>query len=199
MTGPQSGGGYYPQQGYPANLPDAESRRGSPVLAIIAAVVGLGLAGALTWQAVEILSAVGDRMSDYPAGWQVVVYWPFVTAGFALIGVVLVLTRRLAGAFVLLLSGVLAIAAQLTAPLIAEDLWVTMIGSADDIDFSASNTNQLYFNELFELDFDSSQATLRVVALALAVLLMIIAALPPSLNWLRRGRENGYSEQQAGW
>lgn len=199
MTGPRSGGGYYPQQGYPANLPDVESRRGSPVLAIISAVVGLGLAGALTWQAVELLSLVGDKVSQYPTGWQVVLYWPLVAAGVTLIGAVLVFARRLAGAFVLVFSAVLTIAAELTAPLLTADIWVTMISSVDDTDFSASNPKELYFNELFKLEFDNSQATLRFVALAIGAVLMIIAMLPPSLNWLKRPRENGYSEQQAGW
>jgi hypothetical protein len=49
------------------------------------------------------------------------------------------------------------------------------------------------------IDFAALQATLRFVALALGVLLLIIAVLPPSLNWLRRPRENGYSAQQVGW
>ena len=84
----------------------------------------------------------------------------------------------------------------LAAPLIADGVAVSMVSA---IPSYATSPEALYFHELFKFEFDNSQVTLRFVALALGVILLITALLPPSLKWLRRPRHNDYSEQQAGW
>jgi hypothetical protein len=192
--GYQQQGGYYPQQ--PQEDPFA--RQGSPLLARFSAVVGLGVAGTLVWQTMDLLSLLGDATADMPVGWTAMIVAHFVIAGLALIGAVLVFARRVAGAFLLLTSAVLAIAAMLTAPLVAEDVGLSMVSSVADY-AAITSSNELYFHQLFEFEFDNTQATLRFVPLALGVLLLIVAVLPPSLNWLRRPRRNAHGAQQTGW
>jgi len=159
---------------------------------MLSAVVGLGMAGALTWQTLDLLNLLGELRSEMPAGWTAMVVSHFVVAGIALIGAVLVFARFVAGAFTLLTSAVLTLGAILTAPIVADGVAVSMGSSIEDY-----GVKELYFHQLFE--FGNTQATLRFAALALGVILLIIAVLPPSLNWLRRPRQGGYSPQQAGW
>lgn len=190
----------YPQQqqnwqAYMAQAyPEPRLRRGSPALAILSAIVGLGIAGTLVWQTLELLDLTDDV--ELPGGWSAMVIAHFVIAGIAFIGAVLVFARLVAGAFLLMLSAVLTIGVVLAAPLIAEGVAVLMVSA---IPTDATSPETLYFHELFEFEFDNSQATLRFAALALGVILLITAMLPPSLKWLRRPRQNDYSEQQAGW
>lgn len=200
QSGPQQGGGSYPQQGYPAQQHDFDSyrRQGSPVLAIITAVLGLGMAGTLVWQNLALLDLIGDAASEMPGGWTAMIIGHFVIAGIALIGAVLVFAWLIAGAFILLISAVLTIGALLTAPIIAEDVGLSLATSPSDFS-GISSSAELYFHQLFEFEFDNSQATLRFGALALGVILLIIAVLPPVLNWLRKPRKDDYSPQQAGW
>jgi hypothetical protein len=188
----------YQQPNWLGGQEDADpfARRGSAVLAIFSALVGLGIAGALTWQTLDLLSLLGNATSVMPDGWTIMIVSHFVVAGLAFIGAILVFARLIAGAFLLLISAVLAIAAILTAPIVAEGVAASMVSSVTD--YGTLGAKELYFHQLFEFEFDNTQATLRFVALALGVVLLIIAVLPPSLNWLRRPR-NGYSEQQAGW
>lgn len=174
--------------------PEPRLRRGSPALAILSAIVGLGIAGTLVWQTMALLDLTDGV--ELPGGWMAMVIAHFAIAGIAVIGAVLVFARRVAGAFLLMLSAVLTIGVLLAAPLIAEGVSVSMVSA---IPSYATSPEALYFHELFEFEFDNSQVTLRFAALALGVILLITALLPPSLNWLRRPRHNDYSEQQAGW
>jgi len=191
----------YPQYQQPNWLdPQAaqqdEPRRGSPVLAIMSAVVGLGIAGVLAWQTLDLLSLLGEAKSIMPAGWTAMIIAHFVIAGIVFIGAALVFARVLAGAFILMVSAVLTIGAILVAPLVAEGVAASMV---DTIPVTTLSDKEFYFHQLFEFEFDNGQATFRFAALALGVILLIIAVLPSSLNWLRRPRQNGYSAQQAGW
>jgi hypothetical protein len=166
------------------------------VVAIMAAVLGLGIAGALTWQTLDLMSMLGDAMSRMPAGWTAMIISNFVVAGIMAIGAVLVFARRVAGAVILMISAVLAIGAMLIAPVIAYGVGATMV---DPIPVSTLGVKEFYYHQLFEFEFDNLQASLRFAALALGIILLTIAVLPPSLNWLRRPRRNGYSAQQASW
>jgi hypothetical protein len=207
MSYQQQGGGH-PRQGYPTQQAyqppppqhdfDSYRRQGSPTLAVFAAVLGLGVAGTLVWQNLALLDLIGDASDQLPDGWQVMIIGHFVLAGIALIGAVLVFARQIAGAFVLLTSAVLTIGAVLAAPVVAEDVGLSMVSSPADIGTVSSST-ELYYSQLFEFEFDNSQATLRFAALAVAVLLLIIAVLPPVLNWLKKPRQDDYRPQQAGW
>jgi hypothetical protein len=191
---PQQNWQGYQQPGYATGF-DAP-RKGSPALAVISAIVALGLAGVLVWETLDLLDTLGDLTAQLPGGWTAMIVAHFVIAGLALIGAVLVFARVIAGAFILLTTGVLAIAAIVTAPLMAEGVGYTLVYT--DIPTTLSPTG-LYYNKLFAFDIDNLQPMLRLVALALGVILLVISALPPSLNWLRRRRDHGYSPQQAGW
>ena len=191
MSYPQQNWQGYPEQGFDA------PRKGSPTLAVISAIVGLGVAAALAWETLDLLNLLGDLTSQMPAGWTAMIIGHFVIAGIALIGAVLVFARFIAGAFILMTSAVLTIGAIVAAPVFAESVALSMVSSVAG--YATLGPKELYYHELFEFEFDNIQTTLRFAALALGVILLIIAALPPSLNWLRRPRADGYSPQQAGW
>lgn len=181
----------YPQQQayYP---PPQAGPRGSQALALISAVVGLGLAGVLTWQPLDLLDNLGSVTEWMPAGWTAAIVVSFVVALVALVGAVLVFARLIAGAFILVVAGVLAIGATVMTPMVAADIGITMVDAPP-----TAIGKELYFQQLFS--FATTQGTLRLVALALGVVLLIIAVLPPSLNWLKGSRRDGYSAQQPGW
>jgi hypothetical protein len=176
---------------------DSYRRQGSPALPVMSAILGLGIAGALTWQDLELLDLAGDSF-NWPGGWTAMVIGTFVVAGIALIGAVLVFAKQLAGAVVLFTGALCAVAGMLTVPFFATDVGFTLTNSLSDIG-TASSVNDLYFKQLFDFEFDNTQAALRLVALVLGVLLLIVALLPPSLRWLRKPRRDDYSAQQTGW
>lgn len=184
------GGGYQPQPGYQGPAPN----QSGPGLAITSGIIGLGAAGVLLTQTLMLLSDIPDG-AEVPTGWTVMNVMHFATVGVALLGAVLVFARQIAGAFLLVLGGVLTAAVILLDPALAEGLFFTMLGampgSAPSGDYSS------YFEAMFE--FGNEQAVLRFIALVLGVLLLIMSALPPSLNWLRGSRRNNYNPYQQGW
>jgi hypothetical protein len=186
----------YPQQqqNWQGYSPGPAPKQGSPAFAIITAVVGLLMAGALVWETVDLLSLTDGY--ELPTEVTSMIIAHFVIAGIAFIGAVLVFSRVIAGAFVLLISAVLALGALLTAPMLVTGISFTMMGLDGSTDVLAGDASA-YFKALFE--FANVQAMTRFIALALGVILLITAALPPSLNWLRGSRQNDYSAQQAGW
>jgi len=187
QQGWQGGGGYGPPQGYPV-------REGSPALAVIAGIIGIGIAGVLAYQTIDLLSDISGA-PEIPGGWTVMIILHFVVAGLGLLGAILVFARQIAGAFVLLATATFAIAVLILDPAMAEGVWASMLGAMPTVeptgDFSA------YFEAMFE--FGNEQAVLRFIALVLAPILLIIAALPPSLNWLRGSRNRGYNQYPQGW
>lgn len=183
----QGGGGYYPP-GRPLVDP------GSPALAAVGGIVGLGVAGVLGTETILLLSDL-DGAPELPGGWTAMIVLHFVVAGLALLGAILVFARQVAGAFVLMTSAVLAVAVLLLDPVMAEEVWGSMLGALPDFTPSSSYGN--YFKAMFE--FGNEQAVLRFIALVLGVILVIIAMLPPSLNWLRGSRGQGYSQYPQTW
>lgn len=183
----QGGGGYYPP-----GRPLIDS--GSPALAAIGGIVGLGVAGVLGTETILLLSDL-DAAPSLPGGWTAMIILHFVVAGLALLGAILVFARQVAGAFVLMASAVLAVAVLLLDPVMAEEVWFTMLGALPG--FTPSGNYGAYFQAMFE--FGNEQAVLRFIALVLGVILVIIAVLPPSLNWLRGSRSQGYSQYPQTW
>jgi hypothetical protein len=183
--------------GYPGYPPQQQNyyppRQGSPAFAIITAIIGLLLAGALVWETVDLLALTDGY--ELPTEVTTMIIAHFVIAGIAFIGAVLVFSRVVAGAFVLLVSSLLALGAVLAAPLIVKGIEFTMLGPGSYL--GAADGASSYYEALFK--FENLQATTRAIALALGAILLITAALPPSLNWLRGSRQNDYSAQQAGW
>jgi hypothetical protein len=91
-----------------------------------------------------------------------------------------------AGAFLLLTSALLALAAVALDPILAEGIAVTMLGRAPDV--GADSLTMAYYELLIE--FGNEQAVLRFAAACAAAILLVIAALPPSLNYLRGFRRS---------
>jgi hypothetical protein len=184
------GGGYQPQPGYQGPGPN----RSGPGLAVTAGILGLGAAGVLLTQTIMLLSDIPDG-AELPTGWTVMQILHFVVGGVLLLGAVLVFARQVAGAFLLLFGGVLAAAVILLDPALAEGVWASMLGALPDFEPSGDYGN--YFSAMFE--FGNEQAVLRFITLVLGVLLLIMSALPPSLDWLRGGRRGGYNPYPQGW
>lgn len=182
-------GGYQqPPMGY------AEPQAG-PGLAVTSGIVGLGVGGVLLTQTILLMSDFGD-VPGLPDGWMVMNIGHFAAAGLALLGAILVFVRQLAGAFLLMTSAVVTIAAIVLDPLLVKGLFFTLLGSLPEFEPSTDDFGN-YFSAMFE--FGNGQAVLRVAALALGVLLLIIAALPPSLRWLRGSDRNTHNPYAQGW
>ncbi|MPZ83685.1 MAG: hypothetical protein GEV28_26150 [Actinophytocola sp.] len=170
-------GGYSPQTpGYPQQPP-----RGNPAPAVIAGVLGLGVAGTLGYQCVDLLMDIPDGFS-LPGRWTAMIVAHLVVVAIALLGAVLVFARRIAGAFLLLAAALLTVLVVLVDPVLANGIAVTMLGAAPDI--SATGEVGAYYELLVE--FGNEQAVLRFLAACVALVLLVIAALPPVLNYLRR-------------
>jgi hypothetical protein len=171
----------------------AEPQAG-PGLAVTSGIVGLGVAGVLLTQTLLLLSDL-SAAPELPTGWTIMNIAHFAIVGIALLGAILVFVRQLAGAFLLMFSAVLTIAAMVLDPLLAHSLYFSMLGALPDFEPSGEFGN--YFSAMFE--FGNGQAVLRAAALALGVLLLIISALPPALNWLRGSDRNAHHPYSQGW
>jgi hypothetical protein len=191
----------YPQQNwqqqpgryYPPGRPLVDG--GSASLAVMGGIVGIGVAGLLATQTFLLLSDL-EQVPELPGGWTAMVVFHFVVAGLALLGAVLVFARQVTGAFVLMVSALLTVAVLLLIdPAMAEGVWASMLGALPE--FVPTSDFGGYFQAL--LEFGNEQAVLRLMALALGVILLVIAVLPPSLKWLRRSGEQGYSGYPQGW
>jgi hypothetical protein len=181
------GAGYGPPPGY-------QEPRSGPGLAVTAGILGLGAAGVLLTQTIMLLSDIPDGV-ELPSGWTVMHILHFVTGGVLALGAVLVFARQVAGAFLLVLGGVLTAAVILLDPAVAEGVWATMLGALPGFEPSGDYGN--YFKAMFE--FGNEQAVLRFISLVLGVLLLIMSALPPSLDWLRGGKRGNHNQYHQGW
>jgi hypothetical protein len=185
----------YPQQNWQQGYyPPARPVQGSPALSVVGGIVGIGVAGVLLTQTIMLMSDLSE-VPAVPGGWTTMHILHFVVAALGLLGAILVFARQVAGAFVLMAVAVLGIAVLVLDPVMAEGLWFSMLGAMPSAeptgDYSA------YFE--YMLEFGNEQAVLRFVALVLSVILLIIAMLPPSLNWLRGGRNQGHSPYPQQW
>ncbi|AXB45138.1 hypothetical protein [Amycolatopsis albispora] len=189
MTNPygyqaQPGPGYPAQQGYPA-----PQRRPSGATAIIAAVLGLvlaGTAGYLTIAELFIDMPVAIGLDDLPGG--VLTYYGMLAACalFGLVGALITFFRATAGAILLLFSSLLGAVAVFIEP----TLWDRLYGR--------------HYEAVFE--FAQSEAILRFMIMVLAPLTLILAVLPATFRYLGHkpqaqpiyGPPQGYPPQQ-GW
>lgn len=182
----QGGGGY-------------QQPSGSAGLAVTAGILGLVLAGCLGYATIDMLGDIPDG-ADMPGGYTALFVLHFLVAGLGLLGAILVFARQVAGAFVLLGTGLLAVVAIVVDPLMAEGLFFFLLGDLPTTPPSATGDFGLYWETMFE--FGNEQAVMFAVSLVLGVILLIIAALPPSLNYLRgssRGQAGYGYPQQPSW
>ncbi|MFI6026049.1 hypothetical protein [Amycolatopsis magusensis] len=189
MTNPygyqaQPGPGYPGQQGYPA-----AQRRPNGATAIIAAVLGLvlaGTAGYLPLGELFIDLPSGMDIGDLPGG--VLTYYGLLTgcAVFSLIGALITFFRATAGAILLLIGALLGAVSVFLEPV----LWDRPYGP--------------YFEAV--LEFSQTEGILRFMIMVLAPLTLIFAVLPATFRYLSHkpqaqpiyGPPQGYPPQQ-GW
>lgn len=185
-------GGYQqPPMGYAGPDPNQPG----PGLAVTSGIVGLGAGGVLLTQTIMLMSDFGDA-PGLPDGWMVMNIAHFAAVGLAVLGAILVFVRQIAGAFLLMTSALVTVAVILLDPLLVKGLFFTLLGSLPEFEPSTDDFGN-YFSAMFE--FGNEQAVLRVVALALGVLLLIIAALPPSLRWLRGSDRDVHNPYAQAW
>ncbi|MFC4853133.1 hypothetical protein [Actinophytocola glycyrrhizae] len=184
------GGGHPRPPGYAGPVPD----RSGPGLAITSGILGLGAGGVLLTQTIMLLSDIPSGV-EVPTGWTVMNVMHFAVVGIVLLGAVLVFARQLAGAFLLVAGAVLTVAVLLLDPALAEGVWGSMLGALPDFEPSGDYAN--YFKAMFE--FGNEQAVLRFVAFVLGVILLTIAVLPPSLDWLRGPTRSNHDPYRQGW
>jgi hypothetical protein len=186
QQGPWQGGGGYQQPSGSAGLP------------VTAGILGIILAGCLGYATIDMLGEIPDG-GEMPGGYTALFVLHFLVAGLGVLGAILVFARQVAGAFVLLGTGLLAVVAIVADPLMAESLWVFLLGDLPTSPPSATGDYALYWETMFE--FGNEQAVLFAVSLVLGAILLVIAALPPSLNYLRGSRaQAGYGyPQQPHW
>jgi hypothetical protein len=166
-------------------------RQPGPALAVIAAAVGLALAGTLVWQTIDLMSMIDGE--GLPGTWGSTNVVHLTVAGIVLLSAALVFARVLAGAYLLCSGAMTALAALLVLPALVEGIAFSMTSARPG--FVPTGGYGDYVRAMFE--FGNVQAVLRFVALVLAAVLVVIALLPPSLGWLRRRDHYGHAEQRA--
>ena len=187
QQGPWQGGGGYQQQ----------QPSGSPALSVIAGILGIGIAGSLGYATIDLIGQIPDG-AEIPGGYTAMFVLNFLVAALGLLGAILVFARQVAGAFVLLGTGLLAVVAIVVNPLMAEGLFALLLGDLPSL--TATDEYSAYWEAMFE--FGNEQAVLFFVSLCLGAILLVIAALPPSLNYLRgssRGPAGYGYPQQSHW
>lgn len=157
-----------------------------------AGILGLGVAGVLLTQTTILLADIGE-VRDIPAGWTAMLVVHFVIAGLALLGAVLVFARR-GGTFLLMTAAVLTVAGLLLDPVMAEGVWYSMVGPWPG--FTPAGDHANYFAAMVE--FGNEQAMLRFAGLVLGAVLLVVTVLPPSLDRLRRSRDDSHGRYHPG-
>lgn len=171
-SGMYQGGGYPPEAGGGSN----------PATAIIAAVLALVAAASLVVINVHFFSELlGDAgFGDLPGEMKTIVIVRFAGAAVLLAGLIVVLFRKTAGAFLVIVGALVALAAILLYPVLLKDF------------FPALNFGD-YLKNLFE--FDGPQATFAAITLIAAPLALIMSILPPTFEYLRGSGTDDYPQQ----
>lgn len=173
----------YPQQpsSYQPGYPSAPSRGGNPALAIVAMVLGLAAGASLVVLNIDFFDQLrGAGFGDLPGEMKTVVILRFAGAAVLLVGLIIMMFRKVTGAFVLALGALVAIAAILLYPVLLKDFVPDGLTYGD------------YLKEIFK--FNDTQATFAAIALIASPLAFIDAILPPTLNWLRGGRGDDFTD-----
>ncbi|WP_026423224.1 hypothetical protein [Actinokineospora inagensis] len=163
--------GNYPQQAYyPSFRPSVP---GSPATSVVAGVLGLAVAGGLAGSTGEFFGQVLKFISftDLPAGMQALYAGRLVVAALALVGALLLFTRRMAGAALVAVSAFLGVVAIVVEPFVSEVLSSVQVSLAD------------YFKQMFT--FEQTYLTLLAAAGVAGVLAFVFAIVPSTPRWLR--------------
>jgi hypothetical protein len=184
----QPGPGFagYPQQ-YPQQ-PPLHSPNGAT--AIIAALLGLGLAGIVGYLPVYVFIDIpaGASIGDLPGEALTILGLYFGAAIVLLLGAVVTLFRGVFGAVLLIIGALVALASVLLEPAL---LYESAYG--------------LFFDLMFQ--FLADAAFVRVGAIVLAPIVLLFAALRPTFKYLSHkpvprnpyAQQPGYSAPQQGY
>jgi hypothetical protein len=168
----------YPQGGYPQQqpYPVASGGRTNPATAVIAGLLALAVAAFEIVLLVKLFEAMGGfgSVSDLPAE-VLTVLGMWTLAGLLLVlGSILTFARKMAGAVLIILGSVVAIAGFFLEAVL---LLNSRIG--------------FFLEAVFE--FSDAATTCRALTLIVAPLALIAAVLPPTLNHLRGSGSDDYS------
>jgi hypothetical protein len=177
---------YQPNQGYPPQPQQqgyygdqAQPSSTNPTTAILAALLGIITSAALVVLSVDVLSS-GASFSDLTSEGKTILILRFAAAAVLLLGAILVFVRKVAGAIILLLGALGALAAILLYPVLV------------DVPFGT------YLEVVFK--FGETQSTFSAITLIAAPLALIFAILPPTLRHLKgsgsAAADVGYHPQQ---
>jgi hypothetical protein len=145
--------------GYPS-----PQRRPTGATAILAGLVGLGLAGVLGYLPATMFIEFG--ISDLPGRWPIVLGIYLGAALLLLIGALVTFFRALAGAILLLIGGLVAVAAVLLEPVLLYPAYFAE-----------------FFKAMFQLTPD--YAFVRVSGAIGGPLVILLASLPWTFRFLR--------------
>jgi hypothetical protein len=178
---PQGG---YPQQPYPGGgYPTSGGRGTNPATAIIAALLALAVTAFEIVSLVklfDLITAVGG-IGDLPAKTWGVIGTQALAGLLLLIGAILVCARKTAGAVLVIIGAIAAIAGFFLFPI--------LLGGGASIGS--------YFEEVFK--FQETIFTFNALTLIGAPLTLIFAVLPPTFNHLRGGSDDdGYGDPYPG-
>lgn len=182
MTYPQQGG--YPQQPYSQQQPyqPTPARGGNPATAIIAALLALALAAFEIVLLVKWLDLIGSDFGDVPADLLVTLAIQALATLVLIIGAILLLLRKTAGAVLAIIGSIMAIVAFFLEPILGSPAGRVDIGR--------------FIEAVFE--FSNSAATFRALVLIVAPLVLIFAVLPPTFKYLRGKRNDDYNPPPGG-
>ncbi|MFC0114433.1 hypothetical protein [Kibdelosporangium aridum] len=177
MTYPQQGG--YPQQPYPQQQPYQPEPRsgGNPATAIITVLFALACAAFEIVLLVNWLELIDGQFGSLPGELIVVLVIQAVATLLLVLGAILALLRKTAGAVLAIAGAIVALAGFFIEPLLAD----------------RPNLGR-YLESVFE--FGNSAATFRALVAIAAVLTLIFAVLPPTFKYLRGNRNDDFPQQQ---
>ncbi|GAA3060667.1 hypothetical protein [Actinokineospora globicatena] len=160
--------GYYPQF--------QQTSPGSPGTSVLAGIGALGIAAGMGGASAYFLAEVPTARDIFalPAGLQSLLIGRMVLAALALIGAILLFTRRRAGVPLVALTAVASVASLPLEPLISEllrGIGITVSG---------------YFEAL--LEFNDTYTILLAVGAATGLIAFLFAILPATSRWLRTPR-----------
>ena len=161
------------QPGYQGGLPEPEPEpRTSPATAIVSALLGLAAAAALVVVNLDLLGDLpaGAGFGDLPGDVRTLVILRFAAAAVLVLGAILLLARKLAGAMILLLGAGAGTAAVLLYPTLHADA----LGEVSLVDYLK-----------VVVKFETTETMFTAAALIASALALIFAILPPTLNHLR--------------
>jgi hypothetical protein len=180
---PQGG---YPQQPYPGGGTPAASGGGTnPLTAILAGLLALAVAAfevVVLVKTFDVINTYGGSLGKLPTEEYIVIGVQAVAGLLLLLGAMLTFGRKMAGAVLVIIGAIVAIAGYFLEPLLLAPSGASALGQWLEVTFK----------------FAIADYTFRALTLIVAPLALIFAVLPPTLNHLRGGRSDDINPYAGG-